>query len=529
MSDRLAALPNMIPKATEAFVLSADDLANFVNGPVAAAEIPIGGDTTEYPDSLPQDLQSREVTAGTEQSAEDECVSLSDNSSLLVTDSAPNCCDDRDIFVHVTMGVVRTVRIKPSETVEILKSRIGNAFDCAAHELHIICKGRVISNDNKSTLRDLGIKTETKMQVLKRQTSRAWYQVKVHFPTSGAASLSLRMHSSSTTGNVKKQLKELTGLPCEDLWLFLSDGLLMKDDVSLRDYSANLQDIYCIVHSSAKADVTISLGNIFPILSIKMSAESLMQTIVEQQAQRDRAAKSLDTKTSKPLQAPCPPVSDPTTSDPTQASVTVNFTKQSGTFLGMRKGFLSSNMPHKMPRKSRQSSLSFRKEQNAQVSDSMPIRTEQNENLLEQVCVQDVKMDSALEKAKKSGIPENLRTGRSLNAAELSGGLIQLQKLLEEALAPSKKNLGALAEERPTSSAMTVDSKSTSVDIASNPAVEKLTNHGSKQCGGRCAACNAKVGLTAIKCRCGGTFCPKHRYAEAHECQFDYKGFQKSR
>ncbi|XP_006651898.2 zinc finger A20 and AN1 domain-containing stress-associated protein 7-like [Oryza brachyantha] len=39
----------------------------------------------------------------------------------------------------------------------------------------------------------------------------------------------------------------------------------------------------------------------------------------------------------------------------------------------------------------------------------------------------------------------------------------------------------------------------------------------------RCVTCRRKVGLTGFKCRCGGTFCGGHRYADAHRCGFDYK------
>ena len=39
----------------------------------------------------------------------------------------------------------------------------------------------------------------------------------------------------------------------------------------------------------------------------------------------------------------------------------------------------------------------------------------------------------------------------------------------------------------------------------------------------RCLSCRNKVGLTGFQCRCGGTFCSMHRYADSHECSFDYK------
>ena len=39
----------------------------------------------------------------------------------------------------------------------------------------------------------------------------------------------------------------------------------------------------------------------------------------------------------------------------------------------------------------------------------------------------------------------------------------------------------------------------------------------------RCNVCNARLGLCAIKCRCGGYYCAKHRYDKEHNCTFDYK------
>jgi AN1-type zinc finger and ubiquitin domain-containing protein 1 len=48
--------------------------------------------------------------------------------------------------------------------------------------------------------------------------------------------------------------------------------------------------------------------------------------------------------------------------------------------------------------------------------------------------------------------------------------------------------------------------------------------NGSRRRTGRCDECGKKTGIaTVFPCRCGGTFCTKHRYAECHRCSFDYK------
>jgi len=51
------------------------------------------------------------------------------------------------------------------------------------------------------------------------------------------------------------------------------------------------------------------------------------------------------------------------------------------------------------------------------------------------------------------------------------------------------------------------------------------SNNVEKKKRNRCSweACNKKLGLTGFDCRCGGQFCPLHRYANEHNCTFDYR------
>ena len=43
----------------------------------------------------------------------------------------------------------------------------------------------------------------------------------------------------------------------------------------------------------------------------------------------------------------------------------------------------------------------------------------------------------------------------------------------------------------------------------------------------RCWCCQKKVGLLGFECRCGYVFCSLHRHADQHECDFDYKAFDR--
>ena len=37
------------------------------------------------------------------------------------------------------------------------------------------------------------------------------------------------------------------------------------------------------------------------------------------------------------------------------------------------------------------------------------------------------------------------------------------------------------------------------------------------------ADCKIKLKITDFSCKCKNTYCSKHRYAEDHECSYDYK------
>jgi hypothetical protein len=37
------------------------------------------------------------------------------------------------------------------------------------------------------------------------------------------------------------------------------------------------------------------------------------------------------------------------------------------------------------------------------------------------------------------------------------------------------------------------------------------------------ADCRVKLGLLGFDCKCGAKYCSKHRYPEAHDCDYDYR------
>jgi len=75
---------------------------------------------------------------------------------------------------------------------------------------------------------------------------------------------------------------------------------------------------------------------------------------------------------------------------------------------------------------------------------------------------------------------------------------------------------------KPTSSSTSNSTENKNIsDIASPSNSAKSTPNKPKK--RKCQMCKKKIGLTGFECRCGKLFCSLHRYADAHNCTFDYK------
>ncbi|CAF0943634.1 unnamed protein product [Adineta steineri] len=77
----------------------------------------------------------------------------------------------------------------------------------------------------------------------------------------------------------------------------------------------------------------------------------------------------------------------------------------------------------------------------------------------------------------------------------------------------------------PTISSTTINLPTTIVETHSLTASPTNSSSPDKKKRNRCTweTCNKKLGLTGFDCRCGGQFCSLHRYANEHNCTFDYK------
>lgn len=74
------------------------------------------------------------------------------------------------------------------------------------------------------------------------------------------------------------------------------------------------------------------------------------------------------------------------------------------------------------------------------------------------------------------------------------------------------------------SSSMPYDSISGSMSQGTSPSSYQDVSLG-KKLRRVCEAegCRKKLSLTSVECKCGKAFCSSHRYAEQHNCSYDYK------
>ncbi|GAX80870.1 hypothetical protein CEUSTIGMA_g8305.t1 [Chlamydomonas eustigma] len=107
---------------------------------------------------------------------------------------------------------------------------------------------------------------------------------------------------------------------------------------------------------------------------------------------------------------------------------------------------------------------------------------------------------------------------RNQAAAEQTAAAVSLaaRPTIEKMLPPSAD----MSISKPDNSPATVYVPSVSSTSDSPP-----PSNGPCRC--QVESCRKKLGLTGFKCRCGYSYCGQHRYAESHNCTFDYKTFER--
>ncbi|OQV26207.1 putative AN1-type zinc finger protein 6 [Hypsibius exemplaris] len=111
-------------------------------------------------------------------------------------------------------------------------------------------------------------------------------------------------------------------------------------------------------------------------------------------------------------------------------------------------------------------------------------------------------------------MPNNLMSSMMMSASMPVHSAHHMPKPASEIAIPGSH--GSLAAEAALSTSPSCSSLPGSFSDPSSPMSEAKKKN-------RCVECNKKVGLTGFECRCGGMYCPVHRYSDMHKCNFDYK------
>ncbi|XP_043696906.1 zinc finger A20 and AN1 domain-containing stress-associated protein 7-like [Telopea speciosissima] len=102
-----------------------------------------------------------------------------------------------------------------------------------------------------------------------------------------------------------------------------------------------------------------------------------------------------------------------------------------------------------------------------------------------------------------------LQQGKPSSSAITTSKTVQLQQKHPQQLSllPSSSSGSPVEISNPTVLASAINESSPVVMMKNN----------------KCMSCSKKVGLLGFNCRCGSSFCSKHRYPEMHDCTFNYK------
>ncbi|XP_066310906.1 zinc finger A20 and AN1 domain-containing stress-associated protein 7-like [Miscanthus floridulus] len=99
----------------------------------------------------------------------------------------------------------------------------------------------------------------------------------------------------------------------------------------------------------------------------------------------------------------------------------------------------------------------------------------------------------------------------------------------ERTAAPAEKKVKIVCAAAAVASSTSSPDGGADAAAAWAPSTEPQPVGPPKPAANRCSACRKKVGLLGFRCCCGETFCGAHRYAEKHECGFDYKSAGRER
>jgi hypothetical protein len=355
--------------------------------------------------------------------------------------------DDVTIKI-ISSGFKCTLKLSLSSKVSDLTADIAERMDCAEEEVTIICKGRIISmsSDCNLRLKACGLTDGCKLFVSKRPAGPRWLGLTVHFVLTDLPPMKLRMHATSPTINVKRQLRELLRAPMARMSLHLVDGTTLVDSMTLRDLSIrNDSIIYCILEQEGWRELRDGVPNRFSRLAARVQSlveGSRLEVSGIDHAQDDGCEKEEmiqeHLRRHELAAQPCASAQEDNQTPQKRSRVSADrpdcqanqpCISQGDTFLGMRRGFLCARRRTSLRRAEEPAALSdhdSHSTDSGEESGSANGDADACDSLPElppaemQASAAAGRVAAAAERARLAGIPSVIRTGRASLAMWIS-------------------------------------------------------------------------------------------------------------
>jgi len=112
--------------------------------------------------------------------------------------------------------------------------------------------------------------------------------------------------------------------------------------------------------------------------------------------------------------------------------------------------------------------------------------------------------------------------------SDMSAEHVAIERSINEASKQKESEVATAADMRDddlmaTSASSSGACASSAVSSSAPPPEEEIFVKKVQEKKNRCWTCNKKVGLLGHECRCEYIFCGTHRYAEDHDCDYDFK------